>query len=145
LYSRTVFNFFQPDFQPSGILQENNLYAPEFQITNSVTLVGYLNLFNDYLNDNRRIIDYNNYFGNENFKPDERPELDFTFLETMTDDDQVPFLVDYLNVLFAHGSINSYSVNIIEETIRDYDTNAEDKAQLAVFLVMASPDYLINR
>jgi uncharacterized protein (DUF1800 family) len=39
LYSPTVFNFFKPDFQPSGVLTQDNMVAPEIQITNEATLV----------------------------------------------------------------------------------------------------------
>ena len=145
LYARTVFNFFQPDYQPSGVLEDNNLYGPEFQITNSVTLVEYLNLFNDYINDNRDVIDYDRFFSDEVFKSEQRPRLNWTYLESMTDNDQIPFMVDYLNVLFAHGNMNSNTVNIITKTIQEYNDGPEEKARLAVFLVMASPDYLINR
>ncbi len=39
LYSPTVFNFFTPDYQPSGPLTAANMVAPEMQITNESTLV----------------------------------------------------------------------------------------------------------
>jgi uncharacterized protein (DUF1800 family) len=39
LYSPTVFNYFRPDFQPSGALTQANMVAPEIQITNEATLV----------------------------------------------------------------------------------------------------------
>jgi uncharacterized protein (DUF1800 family) len=39
LYSPTVFNFFRPDFQPSGALTSANMVAPEIQITNEASLV----------------------------------------------------------------------------------------------------------
>jgi uncharacterized protein (DUF1800 family) len=39
LYSPTVFNFFKPDYQPSGAMSQANIVAPEVQITNEATLV----------------------------------------------------------------------------------------------------------
>lgn len=44
LYSPTVFNFFKPDFQPSGAMTQANLVAPEVQITNEASLVTTANL-----------------------------------------------------------------------------------------------------
>ena len=145
LYARTVFNFFQPDFQPSGAIMENGLYAPEFQLTNSLTLVNYYNLYNYYINEHRDVIDYTSYFSDEFYKKDERPKLDYTFLETMTEDGQVPFLVDHLNVILAHGNMSAHTVNVITNAIIDYDEDPDEKAKMAVFLVSVSPDYLINR
>ncbi|MEL6123632.1 MAG: DUF1800 family protein [Bacteroidota bacterium] len=146
LHAQTVFNFFEPGFQPNGPVMENGYYAPEFQIVNAQTQVGYLNLFNDYLNDNRDVVDYKSYFDDEAFKSGERPDLDFTYLTSLADDEgEIPFLVDHLNVLLVHGNLNPTSVQILVNALEDYDEDPDDVAKMAVFLVMASPDYLINR
>jgi uncharacterized protein (DUF1800 family) len=39
LSSPTVFNFFLPDHQPTGIIADAGLYAPEFQIVTAVTAI----------------------------------------------------------------------------------------------------------
>jgi uncharacterized protein (DUF1800 family) len=39
LSSPTVFNFFLPDHQPTGIIADAGLYAPEFQIVTTVTAI----------------------------------------------------------------------------------------------------------
>ena len=39
----SVFNFYQPDYQPPGELAETGLYAPEFQITNAGSLFNVAN------------------------------------------------------------------------------------------------------
>lgn len=47
LSAPSVFNFFLPDFKPNGEIAENGLIAPEFQIHNSSTSIGYVNII-DY-------------------------------------------------------------------------------------------------
>jgi hypothetical protein len=37
--SPTVFNFFLPDHQPTGLIADAGLYAPEFQIVTTVTAI----------------------------------------------------------------------------------------------------------
>ncbi len=41
--SPSVFNFFQQDFQPIGPVEQLDLVAPEFQITNTQSITGYIN------------------------------------------------------------------------------------------------------
>jgi len=43
LASPTVFNFFLPDYQPNGEIADAGLVAPEFQIFNTQTSIGYIN------------------------------------------------------------------------------------------------------
>jgi len=44
LSSPTVFNFYLPDYAPHGEIANANQVAPEFQIHNSATSIGYINL-----------------------------------------------------------------------------------------------------
>ena len=80
---------------------------------------------------------------------DEIAMLDFSTEVTMTDDDEVHILLDRLNLILAQGRLSNNSINIIKETVVQFDNEtAEDRerrARLAVYLVMSSPEYLINR
>lgn len=48
LAAPTVFNFFTPNYSPNGELKKANLVAPEFQIHNSKSSIGYINLVNNW-------------------------------------------------------------------------------------------------
>jgi uncharacterized protein (DUF1800 family) len=43
LASPSVFNFFQQDYQPIGPVDDADLVAPEFQITDAQTIAGFIN------------------------------------------------------------------------------------------------------
>ncbi|KAG1652861.1 hypothetical protein GQR58_026013 [Nymphon striatum] len=49
LQARSVFNFFKPSYSPSGLLNDNGLTAPEFQIINENTMVAGTNLFHQMI------------------------------------------------------------------------------------------------
>ena len=64
----------------------------------------------------------------------------------------VPQLVERLNLILAHGKLSEETIDIITEAVREFDLGfgdevdrAQAKVRFAVLLVMASPDYLINR
>lgn len=48
-YSPSVFNFYQPEYQPNGPIVDNNLVGPEYQIHNSSTAIGFINNLNDWV------------------------------------------------------------------------------------------------
>ena len=53
LLSPSVFNFFSPNFRPTGAIAQAGLVAPEFQITTETTVVGGLNFFARLFNQGR--------------------------------------------------------------------------------------------
>ncbi|MCR9065110.1 MAG: DUF1800 domain-containing protein [Cytophagales bacterium] len=153
--SPTVFNFFQPDYIPDGDLKKAGKYAPEFQLLNSITLTGYLNALDEWLIDNDPI-DYSSYFSGETVKDAQEPEFDFTADYLLAGNKNLPQLLDKYNMILAHGGISETNFNHIKKAIESmpdiYDadgdfneTNAERRIRLTIFLMMATPDYLINR
>jgi uncharacterized protein (DUF1800 family) len=155
LYSPTVFNFFKPDYIPDGDLKTANRYAPEFQLLNSQTLTGYANALNRWLIDDSPS-EFWNLFDNETYKPDQDPSFDLASDSTLAKNDYVPQLLDKYNMILAHGAIPKANLEIIRKAIVSmpytYDwqgkVNQDDiyrRIRIAVFLIMSSPDYLINR
>ena len=49
LSSPTVFNFYLPNYSPHGDIENANQVAPEFQLHNSATSIGYANMMYDLL------------------------------------------------------------------------------------------------
>ena len=137
LSSRTVFNFFLPDYQPLGPILENELVGPEYQIHNSRTSIEYMNQVNDwavwdYVMDDWEV-DNPHVVGN----------LD-AIIPLARDPEA---LVNRLDMLFTHGSLSNDTRQIIKEAVTPliYGDFREDRTRLALYLMMISPDYSIMK
>ena len=155
VYSPTVFNFFQPDYIPDGDLKTAQKYAPEFQLLNSQTLTGYINGLNRWLiNDDPN--EFWSLFSGETYKADQDPKFDLSPDYILARNDKLPQLLDKYNLILAHGSITKANIEIIRKAIASmpYSENTTGvpdpdkcfrRVRIAIYLIMASPDYLINR
>ena len=155
IYSPTVFNFFQPDYIPDGDLKIAQKYAPEFQLLNSQTLTGYINGLNRWLiNDDPN--EFWQLFTGETYKADQDPRFDLSPDYSLARNDKLPQLLDKYNLILAHGSITKGNIEIIRKAIASmpYAENTSGvpdpdkcfrRVRIAIYLIMASPDYLINR
>lgn len=150
LASPSVFNFFQPDYQPLGPIEVQDLVAPEFQITDAQTISGYLNAVYDWIF-NGNIADEWQVYRNEPEASynDERASLDFSEESMLTDDDEVHILLDRLNMLLAGGRLTAPTLDTIKNTVIQFPNedleDQEVRAKLAIYLVLSSPEYLISR
>lgn len=203
LSSPSVFNFFQYDYQPIGSIEKAGMVAPEFQITNTQTIGGYMNGLNQWLMRNRYVDIWRDY-ENDTLLEQYYPELDISAELSLVDDDRIPQLIERLNVILAHGKLSETTINTISKAVSQFelyevdcvlecyedcdasrtwcrsqcdtgDTNCLDRCEsnydmcpqniincetrcqerilddrvsrvkLAIYLVMASPEYLINR
>ena len=150
LASPSVFNFFQQDYQPIGPIEVAGLVAPEFQITSAQTIAGFINgLYRLIISGD--IADEYDLFSNEvdaNYS-DEISTLDVTPESTFTDNDKLHILLDRLNLLLAQGNISDVSINTIIKVVKEFPNTTElekqDRVKLAIYLLMTSPEYLINR
>ncbi|MEZ4905943.1 MAG: DUF1800 family protein [Spirosomataceae bacterium] len=155
LNSPSVFNFFQPDFQPDGILKEQGKYAPEFQLLNSQTLTSYVNALNKwFISDDP--VEFWSLFSGETYKPDQDPKFNLNADYAFTRNDKLPQLLDKYNLLFTGGKLSNTTLEIIRTTISKMpyseDANGVPNAdnsfrrvRLALVLILSSPDYLISR
>lgn len=137
LASRTVFNFFLPDYQPIGVIADNDLVAPEFQLHNSRTSVEYMNQVNDWAVWGYIMDDWEPGNPHVTFNVDE--------LRILARDPEV--LVNRLDMLFTHGSLSENTRTIIKDAITPliaYDYRY-DRVRLAMYLMMISPDYAIMK
>lgn len=155
LYSPTVFNFFSPDFQPDGILKSLGKYAPEFQSLNSLSYTAYFNALNRWIIQNNPL-DYYYLFSGEDYKAEIDPSFDFLNDFVLTKDNRLKELLDKYNLVFAHGSIKPENIEIIKNAIKGMplridssgnlnSTDATYRLRSALYLILSSPDYLINR
>ncbi len=135
LAAPSVFNFYSPFYKPKGDLDKNGLVAPEFQIHNSRTSIGYINMVNAW-----SVFDYVFYSWE---RDDPYAILNLNDLEDLAQDPEV--LVNRLDVLLTHGNLSDRTRGIIKETISTFITGSfrESRVRMALYLMMISPDYAI--
>ena len=145
LGSPSVFNFFQPDYQPIGGIEENGLVAPEFQITNSVTIVGYANRLHDWIMRENRVMEYRDIFDGE-WNDDKLVNLDLDDEMALDELSEVDALLERLNLILCHGQMTDFTRGRIRQALLQVPQDDwEIRVRLAIFLCMISPDYLILR
>ncbi len=146
--SPSVFNFFQPDHQPIGPIANANLVAPEFQIINSQSLVGYMNGLNAWIVRDRPTDEWRLYSG-ETIPDNERAYFQLADEIALADDDYLHQLVDRLNLILAHGRLTDRTTQLITDALREFPKNdqedLEQRVRIAIYLVMSAPEFLINR
>jgi len=138
LHSNSVFNFYLPDFQPNGTLADLDLYGPEYQIHNARTSVSYLNYANLWT-----IEEYLLYTYESNIP---YTFTDYTTLLEFLKDSEV--IVNKLDVLFTHGQLTDKTREIIINAIEPLNGSTSEyfsRLKLATYLIMISPDYVIQK
>ncbi|NDH50380.1 MAG: DUF1800 domain-containing protein [Betaproteobacteria bacterium] len=131
LRSPTVFNFFRPGYvPPNSDLGVNGVTAPEFQLCNESTVAGYLNYMQTVIAS-----------GVGDLKPDYSADLALA-------GDAVA-LVDRYALLLSGDGLSAATKASIATAVGSIkivtDANRLSRIQAAILLVMASPEYLIQK
>lgn len=142
LQARSVFNFFRPDFSPTGLLNDNGVIAPEFQIINENTLVSSTNLYHQLIE---------RFSTDTNFVPElgEKSKFDMTDVTNMASDTES--LLNYLDLVLLNKDMSDSLRTILTEHLDTPDIFADEregqfqKAREAIMLIISSPEYLIQR
>jgi uncharacterized protein (DUF1800 family) len=131
-YSPTVFNFYRPDYRAPGLLTQNNLAGPAFQITDSYSCISFPNKLWEITE--RGFVNDDDY----RFPPD------YTELVRLAGNPAA--LVDQVNLLFCAGSMSGVTrtqiLNALQQ-IPDYIPLA--RARLALYLAASCPEGAIQR
>jgi uncharacterized protein (DUF1800 family) len=137
----SVFNFYHPDYTPSGVMMQAGLYGPEFEITNSATLSSFM--------------DFSKWaivggFGRNSSNPNEpnwlKPNYDYyTALSS-----NPAAMVDDLNLVLMGGSMSpQFRTQLVDVVTKLTDSNATNQAterfNTAFWLIMNSPEYSIQK
>lgn len=154
--SPTVFNFYLPDFQPMGDIGDAGLVAPEFEITDSRTMVLYMNEVDKRLFAMQRRYEEFNASGyvaedpgatNPNQFHGHRPEpfkFDYSGLEELVDDPHA--LVERLDLILTHGQMSRNTSAVIIDSLEEIENREVSfRISFAIYLTMISPDYIILR
>jgi len=135
LTSPSVFNFFQSDYAPIGSIEQADRVAPEFQITSSQSIAGYLDgLYYWLIRDH-----YENAWHLYNGEPDIedfRGSLDLSDEIILAEEERYEELLDRLNLILAHGKLTRITLDPILQLLNEAELEN---------LIMSSPEYLINR
>lgn len=135
--SPSVFNFYLPDHRPNGPVADMELSAPEFEIHNSLSSIAYINQLDLATRGDR--------FFNSPLLHEPVPMAYEHYESKIIDTD---IWINNLDVLFTHGRLSDETREIIREALNEYTPNAsadvrKDRTDLAVFLMMISPDYTV--
>jgi uncharacterized protein (DUF1800 family) len=138
--SPSVFNFYRPGYVPPNTsIAAAGLVSPEMQITGETSVVGYLNLMRDVIP--------NGIGSSRDIKADYQPELALA--------DAPDKLVDRINLLLLANrmsptlrsqilaAVNSVAVSSTNATTAA--TARKNRVNLAIFLAMASPEYIVQK
>jgi uncharacterized protein (DUF1800 family) len=132
-YSPSVFNFYQPEFQPNGVIANNNLVGPEYQIHNSSTAIGFINNLNEWV------------FNPSPFPSEFEATADVGIMLDYSDElaliNNPSSLVNRLDILLGAGLLSQRTKTIISDAITQLDN--EDRLPIAIYLIMMSPDYAV--
>ena len=142
LRAPSVFNFYRPGYVAPGTLSgEAGLVAPELQILDATSFVGHSNVMAAYIFSEAGLRD-----GEENmsFIPDYSAQL------ALADDPAA--LVDHLDALLTGNTLSAAAktrmenmVGAIEIRSGSRDNDLLGRVELAVFLTMSAPEYIVQR
>ncbi len=137
LVAPSVFNFYLPDHQPVGDFVDQDLVAPEFQIHNSQSAIGYLNQAHKWTSWKALFWDW--------FESTPAAVTDLSSYYAMSEDPET--LINHFNVLLVHGRLSEETRANIKNALTQipmvWDNSRELRTELCLYLIMISPDYVV--
>ena len=139
LHAGSVFNFYHPDYTPSGPLAQAQLFGPEFEITNSATISGFMDFskygiiggFNQSSSDpsTRLMPVYDSYIALAN---NPAAMVDAMSLTLLSAGISLPLRTQLIDVVTKLTDSNA-------------TTQATERFKTALWLIMNSPEYSIQK
>jgi hypothetical protein len=112
--------------------------SPEMQITDEVSVVGYINYMQAVISN-----------GVSDLKPDYSVQIDLAKKDAKAQAKDATQLVSNLNLLLTSNQLSSSSITSISSAINAMSSKDDaailNRVKAAIFLVMASPDYIVIR
>ena len=132
LSSPTVFNFFLPDHQPTGIIADAGLFAPEFQIVTAVTAITSANALRGQIE------------GVMNHDPNDalRVRLDLTDEIAIAADPGA--LLDRLNLILMYGMMSNPMRQVLLHALEQL-RDPRQRVMTALELIAIAPEYAVLR
>jgi uncharacterized protein (DUF1800 family) len=135
LHSPSVFNFFRPGYVPPNSAVANaGLVAPELQLTNEVSVFGYINFMQN------KVERYSSLAKASN--KDKNLGVNFSTLLQLAPD--ASKLVDEINLLLTASQLSTDSLTTIKTAVgKVRDLN--NRVHAAVLLVIAAPEFIVSK
>ncbi len=136
-YSPSVFNFYRPGYVAPGTqTAAAGLVAPELQITDSNSVIGYVNFMEDYV-----LRDFDNAGSNPVFVPSYADELALV--------DTPEALLDKLDLVLMSGRMRQATRDRILNAMNAVESSDPEVARLrrvhvAVLMAVTSPEFLVQ-
>lgn len=151
LRSPSVFNFFRPGYvPPSTALATAGAVAPEFQLVNESSVGGYLNYMQGVIRNGIFVNAPDLPNGGSNATNGYDIKAAYTTELAMVADADA--LVARVNLLMTGGQLSAGTVKLIADALKatavtaaSTDNAKRDRVAAAIFLVMASAEYLIQK
>jgi hypothetical protein len=130
----SVFNFFRPGYVPPNTsLAAADLVAPEFQITHEISVAAYANFM-------QGVIQNGVGTGSD-------VRADYSSFNAVADNADA--LVARVNLWLTANAMSSATAASIRDAVNTIPMSAnnarQNRTQLAVFLTMSSPEYLVQK
>ncbi len=139
LHAPSVFNFYSPDYAPSGPISDADLVGPEFGITNSATISGFMDFSQWGI-----LGGFNSGAANQGdwLKPDYSAYVALASTPAA--------MVDALNVLLMSGGMSlQFRNQLVDVATKLTDSNATNQSterfKTVVWLILNSPEYSIQK
>jgi uncharacterized protein (DUF1800 family) len=154
--SPSVFNFFRPGYTAPGTTSAaNGLVAPELQITNTTSIPGYINFMTHFITgaqQDANTDDLNDEFANPRI-PVSLEDYQNSFITTYDEElkiaSDIDTLIDRLDLLLTAKQLSQASKTSIKQILSDIPADEDNgyltRVQLAVLLVMTTPDYIVQK
>ncbi len=135
LGSPTVFNFYEPDYQQPGTFADQNLYSPEFEITNEATTYSTGNLIYKFTQ--------GAYVGMTS-PPNNRPLLNLAVLAASSANPAA--MVDLANARMLYGTMSANMRSTLINMLQFMSgASPNELAWSLVYLIALSPEYAAQR
>ena len=133
LLAPSVFNFFSPNYKAPGVIAQNGLFAPEFQITTETSVVGTINFF-------AGLVD-RGFYG---WDTPTQLTLDYSLLQSLAGDPAM--LADHINMLLMAGSMSPQTrASIVKAVGAIAASKTRDRVEAAVTIASFSADFVIQK
>jgi uncharacterized protein (DUF1800 family) len=155
--SPSVFNFYRPGFiAPGTQTGAQNLTMPELQLVNTATAAGYVNALDDFVlqdENDRDLQRIRDKLANLRADLPAEPGVNAWVASYNTELgllDTPNALLDHLDLVLTAGTLSEGTRALVLEFLEDESTEdtpeaRRDQVQMAVLLIMTSPDYLVQR
>jgi uncharacterized protein (DUF1800 family) len=140
MFAPSVFNFYRPGYIPTNSNIGNaGLVSPEMQITNETTVAGYLNYMRNVIPSGVGV----SVGGIRDVQPNYAAEL---LLAANPDQ-----LIDRVSLLLTAGKLTDLTRTRIRSAVASInigttnpDADRRNRVNMAIYLVMASPEYILQ-